>query len=646
MKKILAFYLIFASLILIKLYAQPSKINSANEKHEKNTTLDIIESYKRIANKGYKSEEILTKLGDSDYFNSKFESAAKWYGELYAMNKNMETAYLYRFGQSLKAIGETEKGNQMLEKFYAKDKKDTRSKIFKENKNYIAQIKKDIGRYKIENLAINTPYSEYGSFKYGNTIYFASARDTGGVKQQKQNLTGKYFTDIYTAALDSDGRPNTEITKLDNNINSKFNESSPVVSKDGKTIYFTRNNYLEGKKGENTKNVTLVKIYSATIENGKATKVTELPFNSDNYSTAHPALSPDGKTLFFASDMPGTLGQSDLFKVSINSDGTYGKPINLGKEINTAGRESFPYITDDNIIYFASNSHPGLGGFDLFSANLNLDGSIGNIQNLGADINSPLDDFACIFDPVTKRGYFSSNKNGGKGSDDIYSFLEIAKLSCNQELSGQITDFQSGLKLTGAKVILYDQNLVVQKTVTTDIDGNYSFSVECGKTYFIRTETTAYNTKETNILISFQAGKSNLPIALEKTNFSVKIGDDLGKCFIKKIIPFDLNEFNITQTAAIDLEKILDILEQNPTMKLDIRSHTDNKQIHKFNQALSDKRADAILSWLIKKGANTNNLTAKGYAETQLINNCTDGIKCSEEEHQLNNRIEFIIKAL
>ena len=215
--------------------------------------------------------------------------------------------------------------------------------------------------------------------------------------------------------------------KFDKNINSKFHESTPAFTNDGKTMYFTRNNYLDGKKGKDGNEITLIKIYKASLENNKWTNISELPFDSNNYSTAHPALSPDGKTLYFASDMPGTLGQSDLYKVIINDDGSFGIPENLGNTINTEGRETFPFVNDENEIYFASDGHPGLGGLDIFVSKINADGTFSEVQNVGADVNSPKDDFAYLIDTKSRRGFFTSNRDGGQGYEDIYKFLETRK---------------------------------------------------------------------------------------------------------------------------------------------------------------------------------------------------------------------------
>jgi len=628
-------------------YAQKAKIASGDKKYDSYAYVDAIKTYEKVASKGYKSEDMFKKLGNSYYFNSDFTNAAKWYGELFAMNTSIEPEYYYRYAQSLKSIGENNKANSFLDQFYAKSKNDARGKLYKDNANYLDEIKANSGRYKIEDAGINSKYSDYGSFVYNNKIYFASARDTGNFTKRKHQWTGEYFTNIYNADVDSQSGNAGKVKKFKSAINTKFHEASPVFTQDGKTVYFTRNNYINGKKGKNENRITLIKIYKATLNpDNKWDNIVELPFNSDNYSNGHPALSPDEKTLYFSSDMPGSFGQSDLYKVSINANGGFGTPENLGKEINTEGKETYPFVTKENEIYFSSDGYPGLGGLDVFVANIDNDGKISNIQNVGADVNSPKDDFAYIIDPASRRGYFTSNKDGGQGSDDIYKFLETRKLKCEQQLEGIITDAETGTILPDTKVTLFDDQMNVKNTIISDEYGKYVFPVECGKIYFVRAEKPEYNTKEVSVTISKTSGKTSLPIALEKSSCKVTVGDDLGVCFGIKMIYFDLDKSNIRTEAALDLEKILVVLNENPTMKLDIRSHTDSRATHQYNAALSDRRAKSTIKWLIKNGISPNRLTGKGYGETQLVNKCSDGVKCTEEEHQANRRSEFIITAL
>ena len=626
-------------------YSQESKVKSGDKKYDGYAYIDAIKTYERVADKGYKSEDLFKKLGNSYYFNSKFESAAKWYGELFALNPIPEAEYYYRYAQSLKSAGQTDKANAILNEFSIKYKNDSRARLYAENTSYLDQIKANSGRYKIEDAGINSKYSDYGSFVYNNKIYFASARDTGNFSKRKHKWTGEYFTNIYNASIDATTGAPSKVHRIKSLLNSRFHESTIIFTKDGKTAYFTRNNFIDGKKGKDDNKFTLIKIYKADFDNEKFSNIIALPFTSDNYTTAHPALSPDEKTLYFTSDRPGTIGQSDIYKVSVKGNGSFGSPENLGASINTEGKETFPYVTSENEIYFASDGHPGLGGLDVFVGQIENNGTISNIQNLGNDVNSPKDDFAYSIDPLSRQGYFSSNKDGGQGSDDIYKFTEIRQLKCLQELNGVITDSQSGVVLPGTELTLYENQKIIKSSISNS-SGEYTFAVECGKNYMVRAQKIEYETKEELVTIGKVSGKTSLPIALDKSVCKVTVGDDLGKCFGIKMIYFDLDKYNIRTEAAIDLEKILDVLNQHPNMKLDIRSHTDSRASHQYNLRLSDQRAKATLNWLIKNGVAPNRLTAKGYGETDLINKCVDNVPCTEEEHQANRRSEFIITGI
>lgn len=650
MKKNILLYITVISVFSFNIYAQKARLAAADKKYDNYAYIDAIKTYERVAEKGYKSADMFQKLGNAYYFNAELDKAAKWYGELFAMKTDLEPEYYYRYAQSLRSIGENTKANEIMDKFDELSGNDTRGLLFKKNRNYLDEIKANSGRYNIEDAGINSKYSDYGTaIYYSNKIVFASARDTGSLGQRKHTWTNQYFTNLYMADLGQDMAPGTP-SKFNKKINSKFHEATPNFTKDGQTMYFTRNNYLDGKKGKDGNSNTLIKIYKASLENDKWSKIIELPFNSDNYSTAHPTLSPDEKTLYFTSDMPGTSGLSDIFKVKINEDGSFGTPENLGKTINTPGRETFPYFTDENELYFASDGHPGLGGLDVFVSKINEDGNFGDVQNVGGDINSPKDDFAYLIDTKSRRGFFTSNKDGGKGYDDIYKFLETKKLTCEQELYGEITDVDTAEILPDSKVTLFDKQFKQISTVQSNEKGNYSFTVECGKTYYVRAEKIGYTTKEVKVKIDKEKGRTHLPIALENDKCKVAIGDDLGKCFGIKMIYFDLDKYNIRNEAALDLEKILDVLNQNPTMKLDIRSHTDCRQTMKYNQVLSDNRAKSTISWLVKNGVSKDRLTGRGYGETQLVNDCgcepTNQSSCTEEQHQANRRSEFIITEL
>ena len=625
-------------------YAQKTTVEKATKKFNQYAFVDAIETYKRLALKGYKSIDMFEKLGDSYYFNGDLNSAAKWYDELFAMKPDLQTEYLYRYSQSLKSVGKYDKADQIMQEFSKKSINDSRATFFNENRDYLAEIKANSNRYQIQNASINSRFSDYGSTIWNTNLVFASSRDTSIFFNKKNKWNNQSYTNIYVSTIENDtvlGIPK----KYNKTINSKLNEASAVFTKDEKTMYFTRNNYNNGKKRVDDNNVILLKIYKSELYNNEWQNPVELPFNSDSYSVAHPALSPDGKWLYFASDMPGSKGQSDVFRVSIKSNGTYGVPENLGSEINTPGKETFPFISDNNELFFASDGHPGLGGLDIFMSKINTDG-IYKCQNIGEPANSPDDDFAYYIDVKTNRGFLSSNRKGGKGFDDIYSIKETRKLNCEQSLTGIVTDLDSGIKIPNATISLFDNQFKLIRTIQSDVNATYNFEVECGKSYYIRAEKPEYSTIEKQIKIPLESGNTDIPLQLEQKIKVISNGDDLAKTFGIKMIYFDLDKSNIRQDAAFELEKILDVMKQNPTVKIDIRSHTDSRASTEYNDFLSERRAKSTKNWLISNGIDPDRLTEKGYGERQLINNCSDGVECTEAEHQQNRRSEFIIISL
>lgn len=646
-------YTLFLSLFCYHAIAQKGLLAKAEKEYNNYAFADAIEIYEKLAAKGFEDEKMFQRLGNAYYFNAELSKAAVSYGRLFALNSKQEPEYFYRYGQSLKSIGDYAKADKMLDEFNKKTNTDSRGILFLNNKNYLEQIKLNSGRFEISPIDVNSENSDFGSAFLNNNLVFSSARRIGKKQGKTFKWTNKYFTNLYIASIKPDGNADNPVL-LNKEINSKFNESTPVFTKDGKTMYFTRNNYLHGKRGKDDKSITLLKLYSANLVDGSWSNIKELPFNSDKYSTAHPALSLDEKKLYFASDMPGTLGQSDLYSVTVNADGTFGKPENLGAGINTEGRETFPFISGDNQLYFATDGRPGLGGLDIFVSKILENGIFDQVQNIGEPVNTTFDDFAFIIDSNTSKGYFSSNRNGGVGNDDIYQFKETKKLVCERTLTGTIFDSRDNEVIEGAKITLFDENNQVIGQVLTLQDGTYSFKVNCSKKYLVRVEREMYPAKENSIAIS--TGVDNkLDFNLEKEKIAaieipsiknIKVGTDLAKTLNISMIYFNLGKWNITDSAAIELEKILAVMQEYPQMKIDIRSHTDSRSSTKSNLILSDKRAKSIMAWLTNKGIAANRLKGKGYGESKLLNRCKDGVKCSEEEHLKNRRSEFVISSM
>ena len=660
-------YTILFFCFFINANAQKSNTKLADKKYDNYAYADAIKLYEGAVKKGYRDENILQKLGNSYYFTGDLAQALKSYEELFALNPNQEAEYLYRYSQCLKSAGNYTKSDEVLDIFSEKMPLDKRGIIFKKNRNYLDDIKTNSGRYEIADAGINSKDSDYGSTLLDNKLIFTSARDTGSIVKKNFKWTNKAISALYVVDLMPDGSISNPVFFHKKDLKTRFNESTPVFTKDGKTMYFTKNNSINGKRGQNENKVTLLKLYKAIFINNEWGSIQELPFNSDQYSVAHPALSPDEKTLYFASDMPGTFGLSDIFKVSINADGTYGKPENLGAEINTEGRETFPFLSNDNELYFATDGRPGLGGLDVFVSKINNDGSYEEVQNLGEPINSKQDDFAFIINSKNRNGFFSSNRENGHGLDDVYRFTEIRKLICEQDIMGTVTDVETNETLANVTLSLFNEASQFIAEVVSDSNGNYIFpNVKCGKKYFIKTAKTDYEIKETPIALKRFNGKTTLPIAIQKkfkplvakqitvkaTKVnpviikSIKVGTDLAKLLHIPMNFFDLGKATIKKSSEGDLMKIVDILNQYPNLKLDIRSHTDSRQSDASNMILSEKRAQSTKNWLVQKGIDGNRLNAKGFGETQLVNKCADGVKCTEQQHQQNRRSEFIITYL
>lgn len=647
--------------------AQTASIQNADKKYDSYAYADAIKAYEKLVEKGVKEERIFQRLGNSYYFIGELENALKFYQELFNINENQEPEYLYRYAQCLKSVGNYAKADRILEKFSDIAPSDKRAVLFLKNKSYLDDIKSNSGRFDIADAGINSKDSDYGTTILDNKLVFTSARDTGAIIKKNFKWTNKAISTLYTAQLNPDGSIGKAELFHKKNLKVNLNQSTPVFTKDGQTMYFTRNNSVNGKRKENEKNITFLKLYKAVLVNNEWKEVQELPFNSDEYSVAHPALSVDEKTLFFASDMPGTLGLSDIFKVSILPDGTYGTPENLGPEINTEGRETFPFISDENELYFAADGRPGLGGLDIYVSKINKDGSFDEVLNVGEPVNSKQDDFAFSINSKNRNGFFSSNRVNGHGLDDIYRFTENRKLICEQQLSGTVIDQETNEVLSDVSLILFDESGKSAVETKSDSNGNYIFSnVRCGKKYYIKTSKEDYVFKEVNITLKKATGSVSLPIVLEKkpkpivkampvvikgnsikpVKVNITVGTDLAKLLNIPMNFFDLGKATIKKESEPKLQKIVDMLKQYPTIKIDIRSHTDSRSSTDSNQILSEKRAQSSKSWLEQRGIDPSRLTAKGYGETQLVNKCADGVKCTEKEHQQNRRSEFIIISL
>ncbi|MCK0157789.1 OmpA family protein [Cellulophaga sp. F20128] len=626
--------------------AQTKKEKRADDKFKSYQYAEAIDVYERLIDLGYNSETIYRKLANSNYLNARYKNAASWYEKLVNLEgATVDPEEIYKYALTLKSIGNYDESDAWMRKFDAKKQDDTRASLFENNTDYLQTIEKNSGRYNLKNLEINSKASEFSPAYYNNKLVFSSARDTGTVRNAIHQWNNQPFLNLYAATIDENSNP-INPNKLDRKLNKKTHESSAIFTKDGNTMYFTRNNSENGRFSRGTDGVSRLKLYRAIKIDDLWKKITELPFNGDDYSVAHPALSPDETKLYFASDMPGTRGMSDLYRVDIIADGSFGLPINLGNKINTEARETFPFVSKNNILYFASDGHPGLGGLDIFATQITDNFNDSYIVNIGKPVNSKKDDFSLIFNEDTQKGFFASNRDGGKGFDDIYSFTQTKELNlnCGNTIIGTVIDSTTGANIPNASVQLKDlQNSLTIETISDD-NGNFTLEDICyEEDYIVVAHKLDYNSGKTSFTILPKKQDQTLVVNLTPIKKAAPIGTDLTQYLNLDPIYFDLDKSTIRIDGQITMQQVFAYLKEYPAVVIEVRSHTDARATTAYNQALSDRRANETVKYLLDNGINPERVSGKGFGASQLTNNCTSANTCSEEEHQKNRRSAFMV---
>lgn len=504
------------------------------------------------------------------------------------------------------------------------------------------------GDYKVDNLDSNTEFSDFGTAFYGDSkIIFSSSRNEGLLKSKWDGNKQPYL-DLFEGVVGSDGKI-ADVKEFSNNLNTKFHEAAISFTPDQKTVYFTRDNYFTNKLGKDDKGVTNLAIYKASVSpDGRWTDIIPMPFNNETYSVGHPAVNKDGSKLYFISDMPGTLGATDLFVVDINEDGTYGIPKNLGTKINTKGKEMFPFIDQEDILYFSSDSRKeGLGGLDVYASKM-FENTVSDILHLGKPVNSEADDFAYILKNGDEKneGYFSSNRSGGKGDDDVYHFVSSPplKIECNQTVTGIVVDKITKKPINESVVVIFDDKDNEVETATTNEEGAFTFTVDCEKSFKVVASKDKFESDNKTFTTDDNPdGKEELLLFLnpipepEVVEVRERVVVNIGPIF------FDFDKANIRSDAAIELDKVVNIMNKYPELLIEGGSHTDSRGPDSYNIILSTRRAKATTAYIISKGIDKSRISAKGYGETQLVNHCNGSTKCTEDEHQQNRRTEFVI---
>lgn len=568
----------------------------------------------------------------------------------------------------MKANKDYAESDKWMTKFHESDKEDLRGRAFMATKDYKEKIEAINNKMKVYNLDINTSKSDFGTAQYQKQLVFASSRLRIDSTSKDNNIeryiwNNEPYLDLYTAEKINDSSYK-KVTPYKEVINTKYHESSVSFTPNERIMFFTRNNYFQEEykdDGNGTNKLKLFRAFSQSYDQWD--DIESVHFNSDEYSVAHPSVNIDGTKIYFASDMPGTTGMSDIYVADLNRDGTLGEPINLGTAVNTEGQETFPFINEKGDLFFASNGLPGLGGLDVYVIR-DFENKFANNQplpaeNLGRPINSSNDDFAYYENLGTAEGFFSSNRPGGKGGDDIYSFKAYHPEDCKQEVTGVVKDKKTGEIIPYATVTLFDADLEVVKEITVGADAAFHFNLECDTQYVVRGEKEKYSSDEKRITTPKTDLRLNLELDLALdltleldpliTVPDIAIGTDVTKILGINIIYFDFDkDFIRSPDATSELQKVILFMKTYPTVEIDVRSHTDCRASMAYNDDLSARRNKSTINYIVEKGGiDRSRLTGRGYGERELVNDCackpTNKSKCTEAQHDLNRRSEFIL---
>ncbi len=610
--------------------AQNKDTKKADGLFEKLAYTEAITEYTKLIEKGKANKYVYAQLAESYAILGDTKKAVSFYKRATkGKNTKLTPDLMYNYAQALKANGDAAEYKNWMQKFTQAQPNDSRSASFLKNSNYLSQLLSKEPSFTVTNAgALNTKYADYGSAINSNTLYFASARNTN---RKKHSLNNEPFLDIYTATID--GSKLGTASLLPGDVNTKYHEGKVAISPDGKRMYFDRNDYYKGDLDKDENGVNQINLYTAEKVGGEWVNVQSAPFNSDEFSTGHPAISPDGNTLYFSSDRPGGKGGSDLYMVTVNKDGTFGTPTALKNQINTEGTEVFPFIAQDGTLYFSSNGHMGMGGLDVFMSESKGANTYAIPQNAGPGINSPADDFSIYINQDTDTGFISSNRAGGKGGDDIYILGQLPP--CDVDVALTVVN-PAGEGIDKALVVVNNTTDNTSESDTATTTGKYLYQSKCNRTYTITASADGYKEATQNITV----GKSgvNQTITLEPIIDQVVVTETE---VVLNPIYFDFDKSNIRPSAAAELDRLVNVMMQYPTMVISAESHTDIRGSESYNKNLSQRRADSMRDYVVSKGINASRISSIGKGESEPAVAC--GTNCTEDEHQLNRRSVFKI---
>jgi outer membrane protein OmpA-like peptidoglycan-associated protein/tetratricopeptide (TPR) repeat protein len=625
--KTLLFITLMSSLSLT---AQNKDTKKADKQFTRFEFVKAAESYSKLVDAGKGDAYVYGRLAECYYNIFDTVEAERWYAK--SLESSSDPEMIYKYSQMLKANGKYKESNEQMERFASMRPGDDRAIAFRENPDYLPKILEQGKKFNVQLADFNSEQSDFGGAMYDGKLYITSSRNDS---RKTYGWNDQPFLDMYRFTKNSDGTYQ-EAELLNTYINTKYHEGIASFSPDGETMYFSRESYFESvyqKDSLSNNRFGQLYLYKATKIGSDWDYVIPLSINSENYSVKNPAVSPDGKMLYFSSNMPGGYGQFDIYRAPINEDGTVGEPENLGQKVNTEGQEMFPYVSNNNTIYFSSNGHLGLGGMDVFFTK-EIDGKMAPIRNVGVPINSNADDFAFIIDEESGEGFLSSNRDGGKGSDDIYLIKKLQPL-CDVLVKAIVLDDKTRQPLAGANVSLFDAqgNKIVSKT--SNAEGIAEFIIECEQNAQLEVEIADYDSKQVTVN-GTRDEEMEVQISLDPIE-KIIVADRIELAPIY----FEFDKFNITAPAAFELDKLVQIMTKYPDLVIKATSHTDIRGSESYNLRLSDSRAKSTRQYIISKGIDENRITAEGKGESEPIIDCSAG--CTKEQHQQNRRSEFII---
>ncbi len=734
-------YLVLISIITIASFSfsQNRKMKKADMHYKQLSYVAAIPIYEDLIGSKLESPQMLANLAFSHFQIGNMEKAVQYYQLAFSKGSDLSVDNMFYLSQALKQTGNYSESDKWMTAFYQKNNTDLRAISFFQSKDYLAQINEKEAHVSIQLAKFNSIYSDFGGYtfkKKQQTIFLSARKST--ITRNTWSWNGENYLEFFTTKNNS---KKVNIAANLKKLNSKYHEGPLCFNADETIVYFTRNNLAKGKSKRDANGIQNLKIYYAAVsKEGTFSNIKELSVNSRSYSVGHPTISPDGKYLFFVSDLPGGFGGTDLYKALILTDGNVGEPINLGDKINTNGNELFPYFASNNQLFFSSNGHVGLGGLDIFVADISKDGVVSAIQHGGKILNSNRDDFGFILNNDLTNGYFSSNREGGIGNDDIYHVQLTKPYVFKTIIKGVVTDKENGKPIPFAVLKIYDESNNVIAELKADENGNFYAELAPITSFNMTVTANGYESKQRNL--SSKDNFESISIELEKPKFvgvtcsikdlktnepiegvkvvikdnktnktlvntttdksgemksvldQLKVGDvvtvevtvskpgyisktitkevkftqsgfvdltedidlnlakltvglDIASVIDIKPIYFDYGKYDIRKDAAIELNKIVKLMNEYPNLVIELGSHTDCRGSIAANKKLSDNRAKASANYIKSKIKNPNRIYGKGYGESKLKNGCACEGKvkssCTEEEHQENRRTEFIV---